>query len=218
MTVRAAIGVFGGTFDPVHTGHLRVALELHQHLQLDEMRLLPCHLPPHRQAPVRSAADRAAMVRLAVQNCPQLSVDERELRRQTPSYTIDTLIEMRREYGPHTALCLTLGMDSLVQLHTWQRWRELLDYAHIVVAARPGWQLPHSGPVAELLQGRQGSPQDVRRRPSGLALVEQVSLLPISSSDIRRQIAAGVSPQFLLPDALWDFICEHKLYPVEVEA
>ncbi|TQV68263.1 nicotinate-nucleotide adenylyltransferase [Exilibacterium tricleocarpae] len=213
VTRRRAIGLFGGTFDPIHIGHLRIALELQQHLQLDQMRLVPCHLPPHRQSPARSSRDRAAMVRLAVENCPQLTVDERELRRRTPSYTIDTLVELRRELGEQTALCLTLGMDSLVQLDTWHRWRELTDYAHLVVAARPGWQLPATGPVAALVAGRLAAATAIRSQAAGLVVVEQLSLLPISSTDIRRQIVAGSSPQYLLPDPVWRYICEHGLYP-----
>ena len=213
MSLRRAIGLFGGTFDPVHIGHLRIALELQQHLRLDEMRLLPCHLPPHRRAPPRSARHRAAMVRLAVEHCPHLQVDERELHRRTPSYTIDTLLELRRELGAEAALCLTLGMDSLVHLDSWHRWQELTDHAHLVVAARPGWQLPDTGPVAQLLAGRLAAAADIRRQPAGLVVVAQLSLLPVSSTDIRRQLAAGDSPQYLIPDAVWHYIREHGLYP-----
>ena len=115
------IGLFGGTFDPVHNGHLRVALELKQRLALDEMRLLPCHRPPHRATPDRSSSDRLAMLELAVADCPQLQVDARELDRSTPSYSVETLEQLRAELGAHVALCWCVGLDSLASFDSWHR-------------------------------------------------------------------------------------------------
>ncbi len=212
---RRTLGLFGGTFDPVHNGHLRMALELKQVLNLTEMRLLPCHQPPHRQLPGRSSADRAAMVRLAVAECEPLTVDERELKRQKPSYTVDTLAELRAEQGPEVSLCWCVGMDSLVTLHQWHRWRELLDYGHLVVTARPGWQVPETGTMATWLQQHLASAEQLHQRPSGAVVVQELTRLDISATEIRAMIAAGRSPQFLLPDAVWRYIEEKRLYREE---
>lgn len=209
-----AIGLFGGTFDPVHYGHLRMALEFKQRLALDEMHLLPCHLPPHRELPGRSSADRAAMVRLAVADCPDLSVDERELNREEPSYTVDTLAELRRELGADVSLCWCVGMDSLVSLNRWHRWRELLDFAHLVVAARPGWELPETGEVAEWYQQHRVSVEALRSRPQGGVAVVEQSLLDISATTIRELIATDQSPEFLLPDTVRRYIEDNRLYLV----
>ncbi|MBU3069780.1 nicotinate-nucleotide adenylyltransferase [Aestuariicella sp. G3-2] len=207
-----SLGLFGGTFDPVHYGHLRMALEFKQRLVLDEMRLLPCHVPPHREAPGRSSEDRAAMVRLAVADCPDLSVDERELKRDEPSYTVETLAELRRELGDHVSLCWCVGMDSLVNLNRWHRWRELLDLAHLVVAARPGWSLPQQGDVAEWYQQHQVTPETLHSRSAGGVVIVEQSLLDISATSIRELIAAGQSPEFLLPDAVRRYIEDNRLY------
>lgn len=206
------VGLFGGTFDPVHYGHLRMALEFKQCLGLGEMRLLPCHLPPHREMPGRSSEDRAAMVRLAVADCPQLQVDERELNRNEPSYTVETLAEIRRELGAEVSLCWCVGMDSLVNLNRWHRWQELLDVAHLVVAARPGWNLPEEGEVAEWYRRHQVSTQELHSRPGGGVVVVEQSLLDISATNIRELIAAGQSSEFLLPDAVRRYIEDNRLY------
>lgn len=206
------IGLFGGTFDPIHIGHLRMALELKQHLDMDEMRLLPSHVPPHRNRPRVGAEQRARMAELAVASCPDLTVDRRELATEKPSYSYHTLQSLRAELGNEVSLCLAMGMDSLASLHTWHRWDELLDMAHIAVAARPGWGLPETGPVGAYLQRHMGERGDLRRRPAGSLVVEELTQLPISSTDIRDQIARGESPQFLLPDSVWAYILRHHLY------
>lgn len=211
-TRRRVVGLFGGTFDPIHYGHLRMALEFQQRLGFSEMRLLPCHLPPHREAPGRSSADRAAMARLAVTECPQLSVDERELQRDRPSYTVDTLAELRAEWGAQVSLCWCVGMDSLVTLNQWHRWRELLDYGHLVVAGRPGWCPPQQGEVAQWLRQHQQDVAALRQTPQGsVALVEQ-TMLDISATAVRNMLAAGESTQFLLPESVRHYIEQHHLF------
>ena len=208
-----SVGVFGGTFDPVHIGHLRTALELREALALDEMRLLPCAVPPHRDAPEVAAQHRLAMLRAAVDAEPGLLADDRELKRQGPSYTIDSLLELRRELGAATAICLCIGMDALLNLATWHRWRELLDYAHIVVAARPGWQAPDGCAVDQLVRDRQSdSAARLRREPCGLIWLAEMTLLPVSATDIRTALAGGRSVRYLLPDLVIDYIRRHQLY------
>lgn len=219
-----AIGIFGGTFDPIHIGHLRIAVELREHLKLDELRLMPSARPPHREQPGVSAEHRLEMLRLGIggrkydgKNQPDdLVADDRELCREGLSYTVDTLAQLRAELGANVALCLCIGMDSLINLPSWRRWQELSDYAHIVVAARPGWHLPESGPVAEWLAGRRTEdPQLLSNTPSGLVLVEAMTLLPVSATKIRQDIALGNSVRYLVPDAVIEYIHQHRLYNQE---
>jgi nicotinate-nucleotide adenylyltransferase len=205
--------VFGGTFDPVHYGHLRSALELVEHLGLSQLRLMPCAQPPHRETPATGALHRAAMVELAVAGETRLRCDERELRRQGASYTIDSLVELRQELGDSHSLCMVLGCDAVAAITGWHRWQELLDWAHIVVIARPGWELPSEGPVAQWLQAhRQDDHNCLRERPDGSILIEQLRPLEISSTEIRRMLARGQSPRYLLPQAVLDYIQAHELY------
>lgn len=183
------IGLFGGTFDPIHQGHVRMAQEFKTRLQLDEMHLLPCHLPPHKERPARSSAQRLAMVELALAGRSDLQVDARELNRQQASYTIDTLAEIRQQRGEHVSLCWCVGMDSLVNLNRWHRWRELLDYAHLLVAARPGWTLPVEGEVAEWLAQQRIERSDLAQRSGGGVVIETLSLMDVSSTSLRATLA-----------------------------
>lgn len=212
VAVRHKVAILGGTFDPIHNGHLRVALELKQQLHLDEMRLMPCHRPPHRAAPAVNSAQRSALVHLAVAECEALQVDERELQREQASYTIDTLIELRREIGEEVSLIWVLGADAFGGLNTWHRWRELLDYAHLVVVGRPGFALPEAGEVAELLCTAEASASVLDERSRGAIVLPSLSLLDISATAIRAQIARGESPQFLLPDVVWRSIASQQFY------
>ena len=210
--MRKRIGIFGGTFDPIHIGHLRIALELKQQLQLDEMRLLPCYLPPHRPTPGASANQRVDMLEIALQDCMDLQIDKRELQRDKPSYTYDTLHDLRAEVGEQTSLCLCMGMDSFATLDTWHNWDQLLQLAHILVVARPGWLLPESGAVADLLQSHRRDSTAITQQAAGAIVVLEQRLLPISATDIRAQIRTGNSPQFLVPDGVWNYIRRNGLY------
>jgi len=208
-----AIGIFGGTFDPVHIGHLRTALELREHLGLETMHLTPCGDPTHRDTPLTSAAHRLAMVRLAVAGEPQLVADDREILRSGPTFTIDTLIQLRGEVGADVPLSLCVGMDSLATLDTWKRWRELTDFAHVVVAARPGWALPRAGVVGDWVAARRvSSPGQLAGRPSGCVYVAGMTLLPVSATALRAALAEGRSIRYLTPDTVMDYIHYHHLY------
>lgn len=211
------IGILGGSFDPIHFGHLRLALEVFEGLQLQQVRLIPSDTPPHRAPPVASAVQRIAMLKAALKDEPGLWVDEREITRGNHSYTIDTLISLRAELID-TPLCLILGMDAFLGLDTWRRWREIIELAHIVVAHRPGYdaQVADATPSAELAEfiaeHRIVDPQQLARRPAGAILHWPVTQLTISSSHIRSLIAAGKSPRYLLPDAVVNTIKSQGIY------
>ncbi|RYY74228.1 MAG: nicotinate-nucleotide adenylyltransferase [Gammaproteobacteria bacterium] len=212
MSTRKKIGIFGGTFDPIHMGHLRMALELKQRLKLDEMRLLPAHQPPHRDAPKVSSTQRAEMLRIALKDCPDLRLDERELQRNKPSYTYDTLQELRKEFVDDVSLALCMGADAFANLPKWYRWSELIELAHIVVIARPGWDIPVAGEARDFLDQHLNTSESLDSEPSGSVVFQSLSLLPISATGIRELIQTGESAQFLMPDAVWSYICTHSLY------
>ncbi len=210
--MRSCIGFFGGTFDPIHLGHLRLALELKQQLALDEMRLLPCYIPPHRASPSVDAQQRLRMLQLALTDCAELDWDARELQREKPSYTYDTLCELRAEFGAEASLSWCMGMDSFATLDSWHRWQELIGLAHLVIVARPGWETPAIGPVAELIAQHRADVGGIRTAAAGNLVILEQRLLPISATEIRAQIQADESPQFLMPDAVLNYIRAQGLY------
>lgn len=196
------MGIFGGTFDPIHYGHLRTAFEMLQALRFDEVRFMPCGKPPHRGEPKAVAAIRLEMVHVATEGQPGFVVDDRELQRDGPSYSVDTLTALRNEY-PRRPLALIIGMDAFLGLPRWYRWQKILELAHIVVAHRPGWRAPDMGPLGELLAER-GTHRigDLHDNQAGHIFIHDVTQLEISSSEIRDLVAAGRDPRFLLPDAV----------------
>lgn len=206
------IGIFGGTFDPIHIGHVRTALDIFQDLALDEVRLIPCNVSPHRSAPLASGAQRLAMLQAAIQGEPGLRIDDRELRRTAPSYTVDTLLSLRAELGD-TPLCLMMGMDSFQALNTWHRWREIITLAHIVVMTRPGGLPPAHGEVADLVE-QHGvyDPARLRDTSAGHVLLRPVSPLDISASRIRTAVQAGKSARYWVPDGVWEIIKKQGIY------
>lgn len=206
------IGIFGGTFDPIHCGHLRTAFELWQELKLAEVRFLPAGNPPHRDQIYASAELRLRMVEAAVADQPGFVVDDREVRRGGMSYSVDTLTELRAQY-PTRSLCLLLGMDAFLGLPHWHRWRELLALAHIVVAHRPGWKVPVRGPLGGLLVDHgTGTVRDLHERPAGRVYVRAVTQLEISSTELRALLAAGRDPHYLVPDQVRQIILETRCY------
>jgi nicotinate-nucleotide adenylyltransferase len=207
------IGIFGGTFDPIHLGHLRSVIELKQQLALDELRLIPCHIPPHRERPGCSSEQRLQMVQLALKGEAGLVVDDCELRRNRPSYTIDTLAELRAGLGEKLPICLIMGSDAFGLLDTWQQWQDIIELAHIVVMQRPGEALPTQGPVAELLQQRQTEQVGaLQSQAAGHILLCALTPQAISATMIRQQIQAGESVSYLLPEPVWHYIQKHQLY------
>jgi nicotinate-nucleotide adenylyltransferase len=207
------IGILGGTFDPIHYGHLRPALELLDTLDLAEVRFVPCRIPVHRGVPLVTADQRLALVRLATAGQPGFVTDDRELRREGPSYMVDTLTSLREDLGQQRPLCLIVGTDAFRELHTWHRWRELTDWAHIVVMQRPGILQPLP-PILETFM----TPRVIydglalRRKPAGGILFQPVTQLNISATQIRALLARGQSPRYLLPEAVLAIIHGRALY------
>ena len=207
------IGILGGTFDPIHYGHLRPALDLLEELELAEIRFVPCRIPAHRGTPLITAAQRLALVQLATVGQPGFVADDRELRREGLSYMFDTLASLREDFGDETPLCLIVGTDAFRELHTWHRWQELPKLAHIVVMQRPGLLKPLV-PVLEAFT----TPRVVydrfalRRKPAGGILFQPVTQLSISATWIRALLARGQSPRYLLPEAVLASIHAQALY------
>ena len=207
-----AIGLLGGTFDPVHIGHLRVAIECRERLGLDEVKLLPAATPPLKRSPAVGPEQRAAMVQLAIADVPGLTLDTRELGRHGRSYTVDTLVSLRAELGPVTPLVWIMGTDSLEQLDRWHRWRSLLDLVNIAVLQRPGWRGESQGPVAEWLQKHQCHETRLSQQPSGgIALLQQPPLA-VSSTAVRAALRERKNLQFLLPNSVIEYIADNDIY------
>lgn len=205
------IGIFGGTFDPVHYGHLRPLLEVSEALKLDEVRLIPCYIPPHRDTPAAAPEQRLAMLRLALDETPGFVVDERELLRGGPSYMVDTLQSLRDELG-ETPLCLILGMDAFGKLDRWHEWQRIIELAHIVVMDRPGSRSP-AGAIAQLMGERQVKNCDeLRQRAAGGLWIQPVTQLNIAATAIRALVAQGRDIHFLVPEPVRHYIEENGLY------
>lgn len=210
-----ALGILGGTFDPIHFGHLRIAQELAEGLPLGEVRFVPAARPPHRAEPDGAAFHRAEMVRRAISGNPSFSIDMREFEREGPSFMFDTLASLRAELGINLPLYLILGADAFLSLSSWYRWQELFEMAHVAVAQRPGHMLDTSNALmrpALRTEWRHRYSETIPATASGCILTYDVAALDISSSAIRKILSQGCSPRYLLPDAVLDYILEHQLY------
>ncbi len=201
------IGIFGGTFDPIHFGHLRPLLDVKQALGLDEVRLIPCFIPPHRGTPSASAEQRVAMLSLAVADTPGFVIDQRELHRGGPSYTVDTLLSLRHDLGGDVRLCLIVGADAFMALDSWHQWQQLNQLAHIVVMQRPGALLPKTGAVAELVEQAQAlDVEELQQQAAGKVLFQSVTQMDIAATSIRELVAQGKDVRFLMPDSVRHYI------------
>jgi len=209
------IGLLGGTFDPIHFGHLRFAEEVRDALGLADLRLIPAGRPPHRAPPNTDARHRLAMARVAVEGHPVLRVDAREAESPAVSFTIETLLSIRAEIGGDRPLCLLMGADAFAGLASWRRWQEFAALCHIVVATRPGHDVAAglAPPLREFWNGRfAADPGSLASRPAGLIALQSITALDISASRIRALLAAGRSARYLLPDAVLGYIEQHALY------
>ncbi|MDE0790109.1 MAG: nicotinate-nucleotide adenylyltransferase [Woeseiaceae bacterium] len=215
MNSARPIGIFGGTFDPIHYGHLRTAFEMLKALRFDEVRFIPCGNPPHRGITYADAELRYRMVDAAIKGQEGFLSDDRELRREGPSYSIDTLTGLREEF-PERSLGLIVGMDAFLELPKWHRWDEILNFAHIVIAHRPGWRAPDIGALGNLIaENGTHRVNDLHEVTHGRIHIHAVTQLEIASTEIRDLVAAGRDPRFLMPDAVRDVIKQTNLYMSE---
>ena len=211
-----ALGILGGTFDPIHYGHLELAREAMAAAGLAAVRLIPAGDPPHRSAPVASATQRLAMVELAVAGYHGLTVDAREINRAGRSYTVLTLEELRAETGAES-LALIVGADAFLDLPTWYRWRELFLLAHVIVVARPGTVFDGHLPTVlapEWQRRYSATPGALRAAPAGAIIRVAITPRPISASTIRAALAHGdgAAVRGLLPPAVLAYIERNRLY------
>ncbi len=209
------IGILGGTFNPIHFGHLRMAQEMAEALNLDEVRFIASANPPHKTAPEVSAEQRAKMVQLAIADNPIFKLDTRELNRDGASYTIDTLISLQEELGADAALCLIMGSDAFVHLNTWHRWQALIDYCHIILVLRPTStaQPKLTEELSVLLHNHYTEDiSDLSAESAGFIHMQKITALDISATNIRTQLKAGDSPRYLMPDSVLEYIKNHGLY------
>ena len=207
------IGIYGGTFDPVHYGHLRTALEVKEAVGLTEVRFVPCRAPPHRDSPGASPEQRLQMLQAALTDAESgFGIDTRELARPGPSYMVETLLSIRAEIGAEP-LSLIIGLDALQGLHRWHRWRELFDLAHILVMRRPGSAPPLADELAMALDPRRSElPDPLRATSAGYVYFVEVTQLDISATRIRSAVAMGLSPRYLTADAVLYLIDRLQLY------
>jgi nicotinate-nucleotide adenylyltransferase len=197
--IKAVLGLFGGTFDPVHIGHLRTAYELKVRLGIDRLHFIPAAVPPHRPQPMASIELRVQMLTAALASESDVVVDLRELERAGPSYSIDTARSFRAEYPDH-ALCLLLGMDAFLGLPEWRDWEHLLDTVNIVVARRPGADLLRTGSLGRLLAERRVEADPLQDWEAfGQLIVQDVTQLEVSATDLRASIRDGIEPRYLVP-------------------
>jgi len=210
------LGLFGGTFDPVHFGHLRLAEEAIAHLGLGGVRWIPAGQPPHRGMPQVTAQQRLEMVLRSTEKNARFSVDASEVEAAAPSYTVNTLERLRHELGTDQSLVLLVGADAFAGLATWHRWRDIFKLAHVAVSHRPGFPVEASSLAHELAtefsDRRLGDLGGLKQAPAGGIVTFAMTQLAISATQIRKLLANGLSARYLLPDAVLDYIHLHQLY------
>ncbi len=212
------VGILGGTFNPIHYGHLRMAQELADALKLSEVRFIPSANPPHKDDVMVSAEHRAKMVELAIADNPLFTLDDCELKREGTSYTIDTLIELHESLSGETALCLMMGTDAFVKFNTWHRWQSILDYAHIILVQRPGMQPQEKLPseLETLLRDHYTElHDDLVHENAGFITMQAISAQDISSTRVRELMGRGESVRYLVPDEVVRYIEKQKLYHIK---
>ncbi|SHF46220.1 nicotinate-nucleotide adenylyltransferase [Modicisalibacter ilicicola DSM 19980] len=208
------VAMLGGTFDPVHIGHLRSAVELHETLELERVHMVPAHVPPHREAPGVTADERLRMLELGIGDTPGLVADGRELARSGPSYSVDTLTSLRRELGSQARLVMALGQDAFLKLASWHDPERLFELAHLVVIERPDHPASPDQELRALIEGREVvDRRDLFARPAGgLLRLRLPSRMAISATDLRRRLYAGRSVRYLLPSSVESYIVSRNLY------
>jgi nicotinate-nucleotide adenylyltransferase len=215
MSQSELLGIFGGTFDPVHLGHLRLAEEAREQLNLNQVVWIPAGQPPLRDVPQTQGIDRLEMVRRAIGQQPAFTLDDSEVLAPQPSYTVDTLRRLRRHYGAQKPLVLLLGADAFARLAAWKDWRELFVLTHLAVASRPGHESKVGAGSTALdheFRQRSASAAALKQSPAGAIVPFTITALDISATAIRHAIEHGNSPRYLVPVEVLDYIDQHSLY------
>ena len=212
------VGIFGGTFDPIHYGHLRIAEEIVETVGLQKMYFVPAGMPRLRHSPVASPQHRVEIVRLAIQKNSDFVLDEREIHRDGVSYSIDSVREFKQEFGEEVGLCLVLGVDAFIKLSEWNNWKELFNLCHFIISTRPGYILTSINELLpkelreECSQRWVSNTESLRKDTSGLIFIASTTMLDISATSIRADIAVGRSVRYLVPDIAVNYISANKLY------
>ncbi|QIX94688.1 nicotinate-nucleotide adenylyltransferase [Cedecea sp. FDAARGOS_727] len=214
MSDASLLALYGGTFDPIHYGHLKSVEALARQVLLRRVTIMPNNVPPHRPQPEASSEQRKAMIELAIAGNPLFTLDDRELSRSTPSWTVETLEQLRAEIGHSQPLAFIIGQDSLLSLHRWNRWEELLSLCHLLVTQRPGYPLAMETPEQQawLAQNLTDSIATLHQRPSGNVFLAQTPLYDISATVIRQRLEENQPCDDLLPPEVLAFILQHGLY------
>lgn len=209
---KQAIGFLGGSFDPIHNGHLLPAVEVAQALQLKQLFLMPNHIAPHKAGSHCNASQRVKMVELAINDHNQLNIDTRELNRHGASYTVETLKEIQAAH-PDSPICFIMGMDSLIHFDTWHQWQDILNYCHLVICSRPGWQGKFNNTIQTLLDKHQTKNiENLHQLQAGTIYFQATKQFDISSTQIRYNIKHNNSIENLLPNSVYNYIKQHQLY------
>ncbi|MBL4583748.1 MAG: nicotinate-nucleotide adenylyltransferase [Pseudomonadales bacterium] len=212
-TPRSVVAFMGGTFDPLHFGHLRMARELKQAIAAGQFRLVPCGDPYHKAHPVSPASQRVKMLELALANDAELDLDTRELKRDGPTYSYDTLVSLRQELGADASLIMVMGMDSFLSLPKWHNWQKLTELGHILVVHRPGSEQALSEPLQSWYANCKATQlEQLRSSSHGLVFDLRMTMLDISATQIRGLLSEGQSPQYLLPESVLEYINQTGLY------
>lgn len=210
------IGLLGGTFNPIHFGHLRIAETLSEALRLDEVRFIPAANPPHKVMPLVKATARAKMVEIAIRDNSLFRLDTQELNRSGHSYTVDTLLSLRAELGNEVSLVLLMGSDAFSHLHTWHRYTDILQLCNIALVHRlPAEEqaLPLAKELDDLMRVYfSDNVNDVCMKPNGVITVQAMAPLAITSTDLRARLRQKMSARYLMPDAVIAYVLEQQLY------
>lgn len=208
------LGIFGGSFDPPHFGHIKSALALLERYKFEHIRFVPCQLSPLKKSVHASSKHRWQMLNLVCDSHPHLIADDRELKRQAPSYTMDTVLELRKEIGDQQSMALIVGVDAFLSYCKWHRYEEILSLCHIILLQRPGYSMP-KGSGCEREYYDKYSTDDINQLltlPSGKILMSDLEQLDISSTMIRKTISDDEQPKYMLPGNVWNYILRNKLY------
>lgn len=214
MSDSSLLALYGGTFDPIHYGHLKSVEALARLVKLKSVTIMPNNVPPHRPQPEASSAQRKEMIELAIANHPLFTLDDRELTRTTPSWTVETLEQLRAELGPKQPLAFIIGQDSLLSLHRWHRWETLLTLCHLLVTQRPGYPLTMETPEQQawLDENVTDAIETLHQQPAGKVFLAQTPLYDISATTIRHRLENHQSCDDLLPPDVLTFIVQQGLY------